>query len=1448
MNTNYVQLDRKFRLLPKDFTELAEHDQLDIYKALDIKVIEDESWTSLLENYRTIILSEAGTGKTAEIREACRRLRAERKHAFFLRIEHIVDHFDLAFEKGDKDEFDQWIHSGEEGYLFLDSVDESKLKNIKDFELAIKKISREIESAKDRTHIYITSRINFWRPKSDLELCTRLLCIIDDANDNLSEQPSAENLDCELLDNDENELEQEVTEISSVDITKFKVYALTDLTDEMVELFIHEKNVNDPAKFLEELERRDAQEHARRPQDLEELIIYWNENEHLGERYELIKASIDRRLREWDTDRAFNETLTQQKVYDGAKLLAAACTLLHESTIIVSDTLNEHPGIDVNLILPNWTEPEIKIFLGRPIFDEAIYGTVRFHHRSVREFLTAEWLNDSLQRQGSRRNVENLFFRMLYGREVIVPYMRPILNWMVLFDEKIRERAIRLQPEIILECSDPSKLPLPARKSVLKQVCHNLYTDETRRSELNYSTVQHFASKELHEEISELSRLYGEDPDIRYLLMRMVWKGLISENLSDAKIFALDPSIDTYSRIAAIQAVFAIGSETDQSDILSSLANQSENVPRRLLAEVINILQFDERKIDWLFQIIQHLEEYEEYSADGLGSALTKLVSSLNEDSLALYVRHTEKLLTQPPVIEKRYCEVSEQFHWLIGSSIQVITRLIGIKHPETLNDAALSILILTPTAKVYSHHEFKYDRDHLITQLKSWRELNHALFWKQVEKNREWLDHKKNERLTDSWQIWYDRLWSFDAEDFDSINSEIKNQDFLDNKLVALTLAFQIYIEHSRPRKWRETLKKTAAPYPEVSAELKKRLHPPRMSDEDKKRKRNYAQHDKRMKQREIDRQEAKAKFNQWLRSNFELLRDQEKSKEGKLLNVHLTLLRKLQKLQDKSEFSWGLSDWPSLSAEFGSDVAEAFRDGAMFFWRYHKPMFQHENKEYDKAIYYYDQFGLTGIAIEATNTPNWINAISKNDVELLCRYAFKELNNFPFWFDDLYAKYPNEVKMLILAEVEWELSNTDVDYYLLAKIKLADKLIRDSSSVDLFEYLEREIENLKKLVALLEIIQSSESICDEIIADLAARKCTQNNSKLHLSHWFAVWVGVDPQSAINALSNYVASIDDTDHQNSFVMQFAENLIGERSRDSFVRNNYHVPMHLKDLYLFLYQYIRIEDDIQRAGTGVYSPGLRDNAQRARENIFSMLCEIPGKEAHQALKELSETDALESSKSWIRSHANRRVSVDADHIPLTTEQFNEFRYQIEFTPTNHHQLFELAKSRILDLKDDLEQGDSSNATLLQQIEKEVEIRKYISNWCRDKSAGKYSIPPEEELADGRRIDLRFHSSTFDAPVPVELKLADNWSGNELFERLENQLCGDYLRDHRSKCGIYLLVYRGQRTYWRIPPDNGNVNFHELTSALWQKAQELVDQCPHIDAISVIAINLTLRNT
>jgi hypothetical protein len=190
------------------------------------------------------------------------------------------------------------------------------------------------------------------------------------------------------------------------------------------------------------------------------------------------------------------------------------------------------------------------------------------------------------------------------------------------------------------------------------------------------------------------------------------------------------------------------------------------------------------------------------------------------------------------------------------------------------------------------------------------------------------------------------------------------------------------------------------------------------------------------------------------------------------------------------------------------------------------------------------------------------------------------------------------------------------------------------------------------------------------------------------------------------------------------------------------------------------------------------------------------------------------------------------------------KEFNDVQ---ERTPSSHRELAELAVLRLLDLKDDLENGDDSVAAVVKAIAGETVLRNYIGHDLRQKAAGRYSIPQEEEMADAKRPDLRFHGVQIDAPVPVELKIVDNWTGPKLFERLENQLAGDYLRDIRTGRGIFALVYRGvEKRGWQIPGSRKTVNFVGLVEALRQHWSFLAPKYPGVDEITIIGIDLSKR--
>ena len=105
---------------------------------------------------------------------------------------------------------------------------------------------------------------------------------------------------------------------------------------------------------------------------------------------------------------------------------------------------------------------------------------------------------------------------------------------------------------------------------------------------------------------------------------------------------------------------------------------------------------------------------------------------------------------------------------------------------------------------------------------------------------------------------------------------------------------------------------------------------------------------------------------------------------------------------------------------------------------------------------------------------------------------------------------------------------------------------------------------------------------------------------------------------------------------------------------------NFQTPEHLKSLHVLMHKYIRIKDDIDRAGTGTYSPELRDEAQNARNALFHLLSKIPGKPTHVALTELIEEHPEPDLRPWMAKQAYRRAEEDGDLEPWSAPQISQF--------------------------------------------------------------------------------------------------------------------------------------------------------------------------------------------
>ncbi len=1444
-----MALTYRFIELNRTFSELSEEtgkdDDIEINGSITGKRFD---WQSLTIEYRVVILSEAGSGKTAEIRHIAQNFRDEGKAAFFLRLEHIPTDFEDAFEVGDLEAFSEWLESGEEAWLFLDSVDEARLKDPRDFEGAIKKLSRRIQNAYDRAHIIITSRITAWRPKTDRGICADLLPFDEKLTKVCESEPIVE-------ENGFDDFILTETAPQNQVIKLFKIVSLNDLSLDQIAVFLKARGIEDSSAFLDAVERADARSFTSRPQDLEELIDFWIDQSRIGSRLEIIRNSIKRRLVERDQNRAEIQHLSEERAFLGAKLLAAATTLGKVSIITVPDGSDNTKGFSVQSVLPDWNPMERSILLSRPIFDEAIYGAIRFHHRSVREYLAAEWFSELLKRESSRRNIESLFFRIQYGLDIVVPVLRPILPWLVLLDEKIRNRVRKIAPEIFFEGGDPVQLPVDVRRGILQEVCEHMADGVTAHSARSYAAVQRFATPELSDEICALLQKYAGNDVLKEFLLRMVWFGKIEGALPEAMNVALMSNTEKYARLSAFSAVKAIGDEDAQECIRQSFLNEASELNREFLAELLKDLQPTEHKLRWLLAGLEKSETKVRFAVDHLTDAVTEFVAAAGIELLSLLVTGLNSLLDCPPIIAQ-YCEVSEKFQWLIMPACKAVERLILIRHPASFDPDTLAILRKCSVMRGHGSNDLPEVKTEFSKLVPAWPELNRALFWFEVQKSREALDKKSGERLTDFWAAGAWRaLWKFEISDFDYVIDEISRQTFLDDKLVALSQSIHLYKAANRPSAWRLRLKKLVKGNDELSERLRNYLRPPAQSIELRRINQQNAKWNRLAEAERKKKESIHLDWKKFLNDNLDEARAELRDKPGIITN---SLFYLYHQAQDKKNTRWRYADnnWNTLIPEYGEGVAHFYRDAVVSFWRCHEPKLRSEGAPFNETPWTVI-IGLTGLEIEATETNEWPTNLSTEEVELICKYASFEINGFQTWFPKLFEMYPKIVCDFLMQEIRYELSiekpETDT-YYILNDVSAMSLWARDQLAPSIYEFLEAsEPKNLSNLDKLLKILQGS-NLSDGLIEDLSSLKCTILEDLFHLGRWFALWTSVAPKVAIESLKARIEEIVDPKEQTLFTMTFVTHLFLKRSserrgEEASTRQVFQTPECLKSLYLLMHEYIRSQDDIEHTGPEAYSPGLRDDAQDARNSLFNVLNKIPGKESFMALIDIANKHPDDAVRPWMMLHAKTRAEQDGDNEAWSPSQVRDFYEKLERTPSNHTELAELAILRLLDLKDDLEHGDSSIASLLQHgATQETEMRKFIGWQLREKAFDRYSIPQEEELADAKKPDLRFHGVSFDGPVPVELKLADNWTGPQLFERLENQLCGDYLRDNRSGRGVFVLVYRGGKPHWEVPGSGNRVDFEGLTSALQEHWTQISPKFSNVDDIKVIGIDLTKRSS
>lgn len=973
-----------------------------------------KTWQEIDAGYRTVILAEAGAGKTHEMLARARFVGQQGKASFFIRIEEIESEFEHSFDVGNSESFEQWLDSQDEAWFYLDSVDEARLIDPTFFRKAIKRFAAKIRPAQQRAHVCISSRPHAWRVKPDQDLVLQHLPYTKPVAVSCDEDPGTE----EHVNHSDGALE---------------VLVLLPLEEDDIRMFAARRSVSNIDRLVQELDRLNLKALAGRVFDLVEVLDKWKADHSLGGRRELLRHNVERRLGETDSDRVPHQILSPEKARIGAQALAAAVILTGKNSINVQENPLTQRGINPQTVLADWQPVEVQELLARAVFDDVVYGAVRFRHREVRELLAAEWFAKLLQKGHSRDKIERMFFRKQYGEEFVSPRLRVVLPWIVLEDQEIRNRILVAHPEIAIEGGDPALLPFVKRKNMLSAIVDRIAHGEDPGIANDSHAIARIAQPDLTLKIKELIDRYSCNDDAISFLGMLVWQGDMTECIPQLLDLVGESTRSVSARISIVRAVMTCGSDA-QRLALWNLVRTIRKLPREVLRELLDNAEADAATIPPLLGSIERLAPYNEFEFTGLRYALHGFIDRLPipqgtkaEQPLVALVSGFNDLLNRPPFKDEEMGRTSEHFSWLLGAAVHSVERLVAERSQAAMCKPALMILINTPDVIRRYGREIDDYKDKLSELVPVWPELNNRLFWYNVYAVRIRLE-EKGERLNDDWQVqWRGHYWHFGSDSFDHIIEWVNSRELKDDRMVALSLAHRVYVHSEKPAHWLDRLNASVSGDPEMAARLDELLNPTESEDDLNWRLREEERNRKLERKKLKDQQRRKDWIGRLKANPDELVRNPPDLNPGEVTWDQWWLLREAEGDDNRTDRIQG-ANWQSLIDEFGEAVAVAYRDAAVAHWRHCEPGLGSEGAETNSipcSVY----FGMTGLAIEAAENKSFPTQLSSYEVRMALRYIVWELNGFPPWLESMYRAHPAAVMETVRTELLWELNNTNTE-----------------------------------------------------------------------------------------------------------------------------------------------------------------------------------------------------------------------------------------------------------------------------------------------------------------------------------------------------------------------------------------------------------------------------------
>lgn len=1414
MTSTVPDLIRSFNDLPDK--QRSEEEEFEFLQALFGH--RGQTWGQLLQAERILIVSEAGVGKTFECQAQQRKMWAAGESAFFLELAvlgttPLLELFDAA----ELERFNAWkAAESERAYFFLDSIDEFKL-TARSFDTTLKLFASALGDNLGRACIVLTAR-----PGSDDREVVRRRLPLSERVEVVAPQQLF--LDAAMR-------VKPPEKDAAAERARWRYVGLAPLDKEQRRVLAIQQEVPDPAALLAAIEVEHAEELAKRPLDFIALCGDWKENARIRGHRDQLETSIRIKLQPRPaTERKEWADLTPEQARDGAERLALAALMTRRFTLWHGKEADRGSGdgaLDPREVLLNWSDLQVRTLLERALFGYATYGRVRFHSRTIIEYLTATRLHELYKDGLSLRTLHRMLFTTTpVGVDLIRPTMEPVAAWLALWLEPIRTEILKRDPSVLLRAGDPGELEPPQQALALERYVARYGAGGWRGLHVPAVQCRRLASPALVPTIQRLWAAGIENSEVRETMLELVGTGQLKDCADIVHEAAAAPKGDSRERLIGLEALAALR-DPRLSDLLNSLETEPANWSSNLAANAIAVLFPDSMSVAQLLGALKCVV----YDPRGVGSVSRFLPDAITRAQLVpTALESLRHGLTALVEADCRWDPSGFRVRSARGDLVGALTRVCELQLRDDAPEAALahSIARVLQLCKEdeYSDDESQALRKLLATAPES---LRKAVFWAQLQLLMGLMTgkdaHARHYRMSTSPAMalgvaqdlsWLQRSLGDTAHSVEArltaLECVIDLAQATDDRLLTL--------EQTRPFLDGEA---------RLSARLEEMIHafanPPSQD----------AWLEERARHKEAEQRKQAEHRASWSEFWQDLVAEDGKPFAAEnLVGTAHDLWKVMSGAPNDDRFAGWNRGW--LERIFDKPLVERIRQVMVSTWRLDKPTLPWE-REPDQRNWYYTSWrvGLAGVFAEAEEE-GWARRLLPEDAELAMRYAATALNGFPPWVADVAHAHPQIVQQVLRPELDEQLGNTDPQAQhstLLQYLAHADPVVIALFLEALREWVFPMLANgeagkvsSNKFERAIELLLEHGNESDRAQIKTAAQRFVRvNASAEQVAFWLPWLMRLDPAEAVNELEQLAEGIEPSKY--SSVTRWLGAMFGHHAPNGIATPALlNSPALLCRLTLLAYRHVRPTDDVLRMGVQKCEWNSREDATYARNQVLTALLNAKGAEAWLAKLKFARDPLAGHFRDRALTMAKNALAEESDASPYSVADVMRLEKERDVAPITRADMAALLSDR-LDAIDDLMRQDASPRETWARVTSERESRRLVTRELKLLAKNAYSVTQEEVTGEEKETDVRLHSNARVLQAAIELKIGDkDYSYTDFSEALRDQLVGKYLVPEERRVGCLLISLAKSRT-WEHPTEGRKIGIDEVIALLRAEAADLV---------------------